>query len=70
MLVAIRNTKGAEVINIEGIQSKGIYFEDSIDYKAFNSWSKSALTNMKLVNETLKAIETIENKLTVIEEKL
>lgn len=70
LLVAIRNTKGAEVINIEGIQSKGIYFEDSIDYKAFNSWSKSALTNMKLVNETLKAIETIENKLTVIEEKL
>lgn len=63
---AIRNTKGAEIINLDGVQTKGVYFEDDIDYKAFNKWSKSALTNMKLVNETLKAIEQIEDKLTII----
>lgn len=65
---AVRNTKGAETINIQGIQLRGVNFEDDIDYKAFDKWSKSALTNMKLVNETLKAIETIEDKLTIIED--
>lgn len=64
---AVRNTKGAEVVNIDGTQNRGVIFEDPEDYKAFHTWSKAALTNMKLVNETLKAIETIENKLTLLD---
>lgn len=64
---AIRNTKGAEIVNLEGVQTRGVIFEDPEDYNAFNKWSKSALTNMKLVNETLKVIEQIEDKLTIID---
>lgn len=65
---AVRNTKGAEIINLDHVQTTSIYYEDQEETKAFNTWSKSALTNMKLVNETLKAIETIEDKLTIIED--
>lgn len=64
---AVRNTKGAEMVNLEGVQSRGVIFEDDEDYKAFNNWSKSALTNMNVVNETLKAIEQIENKLILLD---
>ena len=66
LVYAVRNSKGAEVINLDGTQNRGVIFEDSDDYNAFNKWSKSALNNMKLVNETLKAIETIEDKLSII----
>lgn len=66
LLYAVRNSKGAEVINLDYIQNIGVYFEEDTDYKAFNNWSKTALNNMKLVNETLKAIETIEDKLSII----
>lgn len=68
MNLALRNTKGTLLLNLDTVQNEGIYFDEKTDYQAFNNWSKTALSNMRIANETLTLIDKLENKLSHIEQ--
>lgn len=65
--MALRNSKGSLLLNLDAVERMGVYFDEQADYKAFDKWTRTALNNIHIANEILKTIDEVENKLCMLE---